>query len=158
MRKWGILIVVTKSLSIHKFLNRRVYFIRQRLHIIDKECPKNYVLAYMLPSSSIYLERVNEILLDIQRFGFIHKWIIEMDFKALLMNMREFQSMQLQSKTLSLENLKFPFIVLICGSSFAVSLLFVEVIFHRMTNNSGKASKRYVATKTPSTAGLSLVG
>lgn len=80
-----------------------------------------------------------------------------MDFKALLVNMKEFQNQKLHSKTLSLENLKFPFIVLICGSSFAISLLILEIIFHCMRSKGRQQSKRYITFKTPQ-IGLSLIG
>lgn len=105
------------------------YFISKKLHIIDKECPKNYFLAYMVPVRSGYLERINEILLDIQRFGFIIKWVDEMKFRATL-NSKSFPSESTHAKILSLEDLELPFLLLIGGNGLGVVIMVLELLIN----------------------------
>lgn len=110
------------------FLDNSEYFMKKELHLIEKECPKNYFVAYMVGTSSVFLPRINEILHDIHRFGFIMKWIEEINYKNTLINIQMMKHQKAPSKTLSLENLKFPFIVLICGNSLSVVLWIVEMM------------------------------
>lgn len=108
-------------------LDNSVYFFRKDLHMIDKECPRNYFLAYMVPVHSPYLERINEILFDVQRFGFIMKWISDLNFRATLIFTKNLK-ISTKSKVLSLDDLRFPFALCICGNSFAIVILIVEFL------------------------------
>lgn len=107
-------------------LDNSEYFMKKQLHLIDKECPKNYFVAYMVPMHSVLYERFNEVLFDIHRFGFIKKWINDINFEVTLKNTKIFREESTQSKVLSIEKLKFPFLVLIGGNSFGVIIFIVE--------------------------------
>lgn len=124
-------------------LDNSVYFMRKQLYLMDKECPKNYFLAYMVPVHSVYLDRINEILFDIQRYGFIIRWINDINFRATLMNMRNFHDGQAASKVLSLDDLKFPFFVWIGGNSFSFVVIAIEFTINRI--NRKRKQLRYVA-------------
>lgn len=114
-------------------LDNSIYFMKKQLHIVDKECPKNYFLAYMVPYHSVYLETINEILFDIHRFGFILKWINDINYQATLKNMREFKHESTSAKVLSLEDLKLPFLVLLGGNSFGVFIVLLELLINCFT-------------------------
>ncbi|XP_076656655.1 uncharacterized protein LOC143361274 [Halictus rubicundus] len=46
---------------------------RRKLHIM-KECPKDYILAHIIPEGSPFLGRVNNILARLNNAGFYGKW------------------------------------------------------------------------------------
>lgn len=108
-------------------LDNSIYFMKQELHLVE-ECPKNYFLAYMVPANSVFLERINEILYDIQRFGFIQKWIDEINYEQILINMRAMRDVPEESKTLTLDDLKFAWLVLIVGNCCGSALIAIEIV------------------------------
>lgn len=127
-------------------LDNSIYFIKKQLYLIEKECPRNYFLAYMVPVHSVFYNRLNEILIDIQRFGFIRKWISDTNFEATLANLKSFEDETKSSKVLSLEDFKFPILVLIGGNSLGCAVFFVEfIISHRRQKK--KISKYFAKTE-----------
>lgn len=121
-------------------LSNSIYFIRKDLYLIENECPKNYYLAYMVPVHSPYLDRINEILFDIHRFGFIIKWINDLKFKTTLESMKSFHS-EPKSKVLSMNDLRFPFIAFGVGSCLGTAFLLIECSFHLMHTTKKSCSK-----------------
>lgn len=109
-------------------LDNAEYFAKKQLHLIDKECPKNYFVAYMLPVHSTFRDTFNSVLFDIHRFGFIEKWISDINFEATMMNMKSFGDDTTHSKVLSVEDFKLPFLVLIGGNSFGGVVFAVELL------------------------------
>jgi hypothetical protein len=109
-------------------LDNQIYFMRKELYLIDKECPKNYHLAYMVPIRSVYLKRINKILVDIQRFGFINKWISEFSFKYELVNRKNYTHTTMPFKTLSLHDLKFPFYTLMLCNLICMFVAAIEIL------------------------------
>lgn len=114
-------------------LDNANYFMMKQLSLIDKECPKNYFLAYMVPVHSVYLEKINEILLDIQRYGFIMKWINDINFQSTLINMKSIAGEAAATKVLSLYDLKFPFFVLMLGSGVGGVIMIFEILLNCRT-------------------------
>lgn len=108
------------------FLDNYLYFKQKELFLIDKECPKNYFLAYMVPRRSPFLKRINQILMDISRYGFIWKWIDDFNYNAAVMHMKNLTADSSSTKVLAMSDLKFPFYILIGGSSFGLIVLVVE--------------------------------
>lgn len=133
-----------------------IYFIRNQLHLIDRECPKKYFVAYMMPFNSPFARRLNEILQDIERFGFIDKWINDFDYESSLENIKNL-SFESTQKVLSLDDLKFPFIALGCGTSIGFLTFFVEKCLKRMPKRRRRKKRvKYKLsiksqTKTPTT-------
>lgn len=124
-------------------LSNSIYFMRKDLHLIDKECPKNYFLAYMVPVHSAYMEQFNDILFDIQRFGFIMKWINDLNFQATLRSAKSVH-VESKSKVLSVDDLRFPFILCICGNSLGAAVLVVEFLIYFMTSKSPREALQYI--------------
>lgn len=127
-------------------LDNSIYFVKKQLHLIEKECPRNYFLAYMVPVHSVFYNRFNEILIDIQRFGFITKWISDTNFEAALANMKSFDDETKSSKVLSLEYFKFPILVLIGGISLGCVVFFIELLIYYRRKKK-KISRYFVNTK-----------
>lgn len=136
------------------WLDNFLFFYQKVLFIIDNECPKEYFLAYMVPSKSPFLRRINQILLDFHRYGFIHKWIDDFYHDT---EIKHLETMVItenvkKAKILSLNDLKFPFYALFGGSVLSISALLIEIIVtmvRRRTERSKKkmSFKRYVAEK-----------
>lgn len=135
-----------------------IYFIRNQLHLIDRECPKKYFVAYMMPFNSPFARRLNEILQDIERFGFIDKWINDFDYESTLENIKNLNYESTQ-KVLSLDDLKFPFIALGCGTSIGFITFFLEKCLKRRPITRRKKRVKYKLsvkkslTKTPTPNG-----
>jgi hypothetical protein len=110
-------------------LDNSIYFMKGQLHLIE-ECPKNYFLAYMMPTHSLYAERINEILLDIQRFGFINNWIDSLNFCETLISMRSMRDEVEPSAFLQFDDLKFPFYVVVGGNCFGIVVLLLELLIN----------------------------
>ena len=124
------------------FLDNSIYFVKKKLHVIEKECPRNYFLAYMVPVHSVYLERINEILLDIQRYGFILKWINDITFATTLRNMRNFHAEATKRKVLELNDFKFPFFLLLSGGVLSCLVLMIELTVEVLIRRKSRVAKR----------------
>lgn len=127
--------VATITRKSTKKLDNSLYFKKKQLHMVEKECPKNYFLAYMVPTHSVFLERFNSVLMDIHRYGFIKKWIDDMNFASSLVNMKTFVEASGVAKVLSLDDLKFPFFVLLGGSTCSIAVLSIEAFYNYTKNN-----------------------
>lgn len=125
----SIATVTRKSTTV---LDSFKYFAEKELHLVDKECPKEYYLAYMVPIKSVYLNRINEILMDIQRFGFIWKWIEDFHYEWKMLNLKSLVGKVVKLKVLTLNDLKFPFFILMGGNVFSILSFIVEVFLIRV--------------------------
>jgi hypothetical protein len=126
---------ITRKSTVH--LDNFEYFVKKQLHLIDKECPKNYFVAYMLPVHSTFFDTFNRILFDIHRFGFIQKWISDINFEATLTNMKSFEDEATHSKVLSIEDFKLPFLVLLGGNSCGGVVFALEFLIWVCWRSSG---------------------
>ncbi|CAO1388277.1 unnamed protein product [Diamesa serratosioi] len=118
-------------------LDNSVYFTKKQLHLIP-ECPKIYNLGYMTAKSSVYLERINQILLDIQRYGLMEKWIKDINFMTTLQYIRDFDEDNINVKILSMKDLQFPFFLLFFGCTSSFGMWVVEILmnhcWHKCSN------------------------
>ncbi|XP_055842747.1 uncharacterized protein LOC129909699 [Episyrphus balteatus] len=57
------------------------HLVSKRIHIV-RECPKHYMIAYIMPKDSPFAEKINELLLRFLNAGLINKWINDMHVKA----------------------------------------------------------------------------
>lgn len=130
-------------------LDNYLYFAQKELYLIE-ECPKKYYLAYMVPSNSVLLKRINEILVDIHRYGFILKWISDFNYEHFLKHMKNLTDDGGSAKVLSVQDLRFPFILLVLGSLIGAVSLISEIIFGKKFNV--KKSKKKVRIQTKPTS------
>lgn len=109
-------------------LDNYVYFAEKELYLIE-ECPKEYFLAYMVPARSAYLKRLNNILMDIHRFGFILKWIDDFTYEAKISHIKNSAGEGNEHKVLTMSDLVFPFLILLAGSVLAFLALAGERLY-----------------------------
>ncbi|CAO1388076.1 unnamed protein product [Diamesa tonsa] len=110
-------------------LDNSVYFTKKQLHLIP-ECPKIYNLGYMTAKSSVFLERINQILLDIQRYGLMEKWIRDINFMTTLQYIRDFDEDNINVKILSMKDLQFPFFLLLLRCTTSFGMWVVEILMN----------------------------
>lgn len=142
VKKYDKVATVTRESTI--WLDNFSFFYYNILYIIDKECPKEYFLAYMVPAKSPFLKRINKILMEIHRYGFIEKWINDFyyDTEMKYLKTMSLKKSERSTKILTTSDLKFPFYALIGGTSLSLILLIIEISFtkiRRRHENQGKS-------------------
>lgn len=99
------------------------------VHLVE-QCPKNYNLAFLLSRHSVYLESVNSILLDMNQFGFMNKWINDAHFKVEMKSATSNPSIANQVRVLTFNDMQLPFIVLALGVAMATIVLLIEKLLN----------------------------
>lgn len=97
------------------------------VHLVP-ECPRSYNLAYVLAANSVYLEKVNSIILDINRFGIIGKWIAEANYKVELENMKINPPASNRPRVFKISDMQLPFIILLFGTFVAFIVFVIEKV------------------------------
>lgn len=138
--KDGVATITRKSTML---LENYLYFARKELYLIDKECPKEYFLSYLVPAKSVLLKRINEIMMDIQRFGFILKWIDDFNYEAKMAHLKDLAKNVPNVKVLTLSDLKFPFLILLAGNFIGGILLIMEITFLCLRRKT-RRKKKYI--------------
>lgn len=136
----GVATITRKSTTL---LENYLYFARKELYLIDKECPKEYFLSYLVPAKSVLLKRINEIMMDIQRFGFILKWIDDFNYEAKMVHLKDLAKNVPNVKVLTLSDLKFPFLILLAGNVIGGILLIMEITFLCLRRKT-RRKKKYI--------------
>lgn len=95
------------------------------VHLVP-ECPRSYNLAYMLSKNSVYLERVNAIILDTQQFGLINKWTEEMNFRAKLDGMKKYPPVTGRARVLNINDIQLACIILSAGCFISLIVFVLE--------------------------------
>jgi hypothetical protein len=95
------------------------------LHIVE-EYPRTYSLAYIVPKGSPFLLRINNIIAQFVESGIIDKWNEDTRFNITSSQRREYSSHD-SLKVFSLEDLQFPFLILVCGLFGSAITFFVEL-------------------------------
>lgn len=116
----GDFVTVTRRCTTHQ--DNAYYFSARKLHMIP-ECPRIYNLAYMVRTNSVYLDRVNEILLLLNNGGFHEKWIRDLNYMyAWLIRLKYGSFHEDPFKVLTMGDLQLPFYIL--GIGFSISAVF----------------------------------
>ena len=113
--------------AVTRKINAKLFSNRHLLHLIP-ECPKSYNMAYLLKQNSVYLEPVNEVLLDIVQFGLMNKWIEDMIFRATMRNLKKTRH-DIRAKSINMIQLQLPFFLLAAGILFSFAVLLFERIY-----------------------------
>lgn len=118
----GNFITVTRRCTVYQ--DNAYYFSSRLLHLIP-QCPRIYNLAYLAPRNSIYIRRVNEILLQLNNGGFHEKWIRDLNYKYSWQTRMKYGSFYEDDfKVLTVTDLQLPFFILAIGFGVA-ALVFV---------------------------------
>lgn len=94
------------------------------VHLVE-QCPKHYNLAFVLSRHSVYIEKINSIILDINQFGFMSKWIADEYFRVNIESMAISPSISSKVR-LSLDDMQLPFILLMLGVAAAFFAFLIE--------------------------------
>lgn len=106
-----------------------ILLIKNQIHLIE-ECPKSYNLGFLLPKNSVFMPRINEILLRLLNGGFINKWMDEMSFNMTLLNLKNYGKYRLNGyKILTVSDLEFSFLVLGTGLGTSFIVFVMEILF-----------------------------
>lgn len=100
------------------------------VHLIP-DCPRSYNLAYVLSTHSVYLDAVNSIILDINQFGFIQKWIGDTYYTARLQREKLEPIFSGRARVLLLDDLQLPFAILAFGIGISLIVLLIENFLKR---------------------------
>nr|XP_050862043.1 uncharacterized protein LOC127069277 [Vespula vulgaris] len=84
------------------------------IHIVE-ECPVTYTLSYVIRLNSPYTERINNLLLRIQEFGFVNFWYEEMTYPFLIEEKKMKLALSEKKKKLTLEHYSLTFLGLFIG-------------------------------------------
>lgn len=95
------------------------------VHLVD-QCPKQYNLAFLLPPHSVFLNGVNSVIHDLNRFGFMSKWIADEYFRVKTKNAISHSVRTSKARPLTLTDMQLPFILLSLGIAIATIVLLVE--------------------------------
>lgn len=122
----GTIATVTRKSSVN--LDNAIFFTNKELYLVN-ECPRNYNLAYVLPKNSIFLERVNAILLRCLNGGLVYKWVNDMAFNTTIYNLNRFGGYYVAAyKILTVQDLQLPFYILVVGFCLGLISFIMEYI------------------------------
>lgn len=108
------------------------------LHVV-RECPRRYLLGYLMPTGSPYLPYINEGIARLVEAGIVEHWkqttTLEADVHSTLhgTNLRKTAAMNKEDpKVFSLKDLQLAFYMLTVGLSASVIIFSFEMIFRKM--------------------------
>lgn len=115
----GNFVTVTRRCVTHQ--DYSYYFASRMLHLIP-QCPRIYNLAFMARRNSVYMERFNEVLLQLNNGGFHEKWIRDLNYKyAWVIRFRYGSFHEDAFKVLTMADLQLPYYIL--GIGFTISFV-----------------------------------
>lgn len=121
----GNLSMIVKESSIKSDFSH--WFRLKKLHQLP-DCPRTYITAYVLPKRSIYLRRINEILLRLTQGGFIRKWIDDTIFNVTMASTKLYGILEERDfVVLEMVDMQLPFFVLLGGIVCSVFLFIGEL-------------------------------
>lgn len=111
------------------------YFLHKQVHLIT-DCPRTYNLAFLVQKNSVYLERINEILLHLNNGGFHMKWIRDLNFNDSWANVKKFGTYHEETfKVLTVSDLLFPIYVLATGIALSLTMILIEWLVYKFPTN-----------------------
>lgn len=124
----GKFVGVTRRCTVYQ--DNSFYFSSRQLHLIP-QCPRIYNLAYLGPRHSVYLKRVNEILLQLNNGGLHEKWIRDMNYKFALQTRMKYGSFHEDAfKVFTMTDLQLPFFILLFGFGASTAAFIFERLYH----------------------------
>lgn len=114
------------------------YFSARKVHLIQ-ECPRTYNLGYVGQKNSVFMDRVNEVLLRLNNGGFHVKWIRDLNYNYTWITLKRDGIFHEDSfKVLTIRDFQLPFFILGFGAGISlITLLFEHLVHKRVisTNN-----------------------
>lgn len=122
--------IVTNEMKMATVTRRTMLKLSRDLDLVHlvRECPRSYNLAYLLSRHSVFLNRINAIILDIKRFGFINKWISDINFKVKIEKAKIHPEESFRTKVFTVEMASLAFFILAMGICLATLVLLIEFL------------------------------
>lgn len=122
--KEGKLVAMTRKQLIEQSYSK--YFASRQVHLVP-QCPRSYNLGFFGPKHSIFMDRINEVLLNLNNGGFHEKWIRDLHYNYTWIALKEHGSFHEDSfKVLTVEDLLLPYLILAIGCCLAVAVFIIE--------------------------------
>lgn len=126
----GQLVAITRKEVIDQSYAK--YFAARQVHLVP-QCPRSYNLGFIAQKNFVLMERVNEVLLQLNSGGFHVKWIRDLHFNYSWIALKEHGSFAEESfKVLTVKDLQLPYFILGVGCAFAAIVFVVESIHRHM--------------------------
>jgi hypothetical protein len=106
------------------------------LHVV-RECPRHYLLGYLVPRGSPYLPDINDGIARLVEAGIVEHWKENMPSNTGIhdrfnvSHLREMAIYKENSKAFSLKNLQLAFYILAVGLSGSLKIFCFEMIFKK---------------------------
>lgn len=106
------------------------YFILNKIYKVP-ECPKTYILAYLLQKHSPYATRINYLLALILSSGLFEKWKCDVIYEAKLKRQKiNDKEISMSFKILNLNDLQLSFYIITFGNILSILIFFIERYYH----------------------------
>lgn len=127
----GNFITVTRRCTVYQ--DNTYYFSSRLLHLIP-ECPRTYNLGFITRINSVYIGRLNEILLQLNNGGFHQKWIRDLWYYYSWQTRLKYGSFyESDFKVFTLTDLQLPFYILAIGFGISGGVFVVELMYWAKT-------------------------
>lgn len=131
--KYAIL-TSTGSLQMQSYLNGSEYF--ENIHVLQ-ETVMYFSIAHVMPIGSIYFNQFNTFAIKLVDHGFFNKWLT---VYLLYRKEKEINSVNQQNKTstviktdaLDLEDLRFPFVIILIGLVLSLVVFLTEILLQKV--------------------------
>lgn len=100
-------------------------------HLIP-ECPRSYLLSYIVPKHWIFADTLNDIILNLLQAGIINKWIDDVNHRIQLESMG-LQTSGSQHRPLHIDDLMLSIMILGVGFTFGSFLIVIELYAKKRT-------------------------
>lgn len=109
-----------------------VYYIKKNLNFYWNLFYRSYILSYVFPKSSVFLEEFNSHINNFVAYGFVNKWYKDtLYILALEGNIKKRDFVESHKVSLTLEHLQLAFMILGIGYFFGILCFIFE---HRSFN------------------------
>ncbi|XP_019537890.3 uncharacterized protein LOC109408945 [Aedes albopictus] len=138
--KMGTLSTVTRKSTLS--LDNAIYLSTNQLHMV-RECPRMYNLAYVVSRHSVFLDRINTMIMRVFDGGLVDHWISEMNYNFTIRDWEQIRaSMGTNFKILTLVDMQFPFYLLAIGLCVSTVVFGAELVHHKIGRIRNKSVDR----------------
>ncbi|EAT32240.1 AAEL015647-PA [Aedes aegypti] len=133
----GTISTVTRKSTLS--LDNAIYLSTNQLHMV-RECPRMYNLAYVVSRHSVFLERINTMVMRMFDGGLVDRWISDMNYNFTIRDWEQIRAtLGSNFKILTLVDMQFPFYLLAIGLCVSTVVFGAELVHHRIGRARGKS-------------------
>lgn len=125
----GKIVAVTRKELVMQSYDK--HFAGRHVHMIS-ECPRSYNLGFFGPKHSVYMDRVNEVLLQLNNGGFHVKWIRDLHYNYTWITLKKYGTFHEEKfRVLNTGDLLFPSFILFGGMVLSGIVFVGERVLNR---------------------------